>query len=176
MGKIEAISRKDFRMTKRNDIKQVPVDKGNYIAGFVDGEGSFWVTCRQRKDYATGWKFSANFNVSNGDIAVLEMCKKYLGCGKIRLTKPEFYTLEVEDRDILKTFIVPFFQRFGFYSNKKKSEFRVFQLIIQRIDQGIETLADLEELLALRKELNRYRKARFNQTDQMIRETFQPKR
>jgi len=162
-------------MTKIHLIKHVPRDKGFYIAGFVDGEGSFFLSARPRTDYPTGWKFSPTFSVGNSDLVVLELCKQYLGCGKIRETRPKFYILEVADRGVLERFIIPFFTRFRFLSTKKKQEFRVFQATLHQVKQGIHTLQDLDELLALRKELGKLRQNRITHTDDMIRSTFRVK-
>lgn len=162
-------------MTKIHDIKQVPPKKGHYIAGFVDGEGSFFITARPRKDYFSGWKFSGHFNIGNSDLQVLEICRKYLGCGTIRKYRPNFYTLEIADRHLFKMFVFPFFKRFGFLSNKKKHELQIFKKALQLIENGINTQKDLENLLALRKQLNEFRKTRITHTDAEIIETFQVK-
>ena len=162
-------------MTKIHDIKQVPPEKGYYIAGFVDGEGSFFISARSRNDYFSGWKFSGHFNIGNSDRQILEICKKYLGCGKIRESRQGFYTLEVSDRHLFKNFVFPFFQRFGFLSNKKKHELQIFKKALQLVETGIHTQTDLETLLALRKQLNQFRKTRITHSDSVILETFQVK-
>ena len=159
-------------MKKRNELKHVPPEKGHYIAGFVDGEGSFFLSARKRTDYPAGWKFELHFNVSNRDLAVLEICKKYLGCGKIRESRSGFYTLEVENRQTLATFILPFFQRFSFLSNKKKAEFRLCQKALALMEAEIQTPEQLEEWLRIRKELNELRQTRIKNTDEMIRASF----
>ena len=159
-------------MNKKNELKNVPPDKGHYIAGFVDGEGSFFLSARKRQDYPAGWRFELHFNVSNRDLAVLQICKKYLGCGKIRESRPGFYTLEVENRQNLATFIIPFFKRFHFLSNKKKAEFRLSQMALALMEAGIQTPEQLEEWLSLRKQLNELRQTRIKNTDEMIRASF----
>ena len=45
-------------------IAIVPPEVGYYLAGFTDGEGSFNVSFRPRKDYPIPWKVSVSFNVS----------------------------------------------------------------------------------------------------------------
>jgi hypothetical protein len=170
-------------MTKITEINQVPPEKGYYIAGFVDGEGSFYISARKRTDYPSGWRFETHFNVSNQDLAVLEICKKYFGCGQIRQSRPGFYTLEIEKRDTIRTFIIPFFKRFGFLSNKKKAEFRIFQQAFDLLEKGtkgweeprsfpISSSEDLQQLLALRQSLNQYRKTRITNKDDIILESF----
>ena len=48
-------------------MKNIPVDIGNYIAGFTDGEGSFNVSIKKRLDYKESWKLTASFNISQKD-------------------------------------------------------------------------------------------------------------
>ena len=157
---------------KANDIKKVPVEKGNYIAGFVDGEGSFYISARKRTDYYSNWRFTVHFNVSNTDKTILEICKKYIGCGKVRESRPGFYTLEVENLDNIKTFVVPFFRKFGFLSNKKTKEFSVFRRALLLLENKIKTKQELSEFLKLRAQLNELRSTRVTNTDAIIYETF----
>lgn len=153
-------------------LRQIPVDKGFYIAGFVDGEGSFYLSARQRPDYPTRWRFSLHFNISNRDRAVLEICRHYLGCGTLRESRPGFYTLEVERLETIGAFIIPFFKRFGFLSNKKKAEFLTFQRAYALLQGGIRRPDELEQVLALRQQLNLQRQTRIRNTDAIIRKTF----
>jgi hypothetical protein len=156
-------------------MKDVPPDKGYYIAGFVDGEGSFYLSARKRKDYSSGWKFSAHFSLGNRDVSVLHICKKHLGCGTIRESRPGFFVLEVEDREKLQSFVVPFFRRFQFLSNKKKAEFRIFQDALSLLEQGTNTPERLERFLELRGKLNQQRNQRAKNLDSLISESFQSK-
>ena len=58
--------------------KQIPSDLGNYLAGFTDGEGSFNVSFRERKDCKIPLKISLAFNVSQKDTVILHLFKKHL--------------------------------------------------------------------------------------------------
>jgi hypothetical protein len=156
--------------------RHVPIEKGSYIAGFVDGEGSFYLSVRKRKDYRTGWKFSLHFNISNADKAVMEQCKKYLQCGKIRTIKKNekpFYIFEVSDKNTLRTIIIPFFTRFSFLSNKKKAEFRVFDNVLYFMEQTPVCNRDsLEKLLEYRRQLSEWRSTQTHYSDSEIRASF----
>ncbi len=152
--------------------QKIPPEKGYYIAGFVDGEGSFYLTARRRKDYSSGWKFSAHFSLGNRDLSVLHVCKKYLRCGTIRETGGGFFVLEVADRKKLQEFLVPFFDRFQFLSNKKRAEFRFFQEALSLLENPISSSNQLKKLLALRCQLNQYRKVRAKNSDEIILESF----
>jgi hypothetical protein len=164
----ERISHMDIQLS----IKHIPLHKGFYIAGFVDGEGSFYIAARKRSDYSSGWKLSLHFNISQGEKPILEICKKYLSCGQIRESRPEFYTFEVSNRSQLKSSIIPFFTHFGFLSNKKKFEFSIFKKALALLEKGIHCQDDLKNFLDYRAKLNRYRKTRIIHTDEEIQNSF----
>lgn len=156
--------------------RHVPIEKGSYIAGFVDGEGRFYISVRKRQDYRTGWKFSLNFNISNADKAVLQQCRKYLQCGKVRTIKKNekvFYIFEVSDQHLLRTMIIPFFTRFNFLSDKKKAEFRIFDQALHFMEQTSVCDHDtLEKFLEYRRQLNELRTTQTHYTDAAIRTSF----
>src|SRR6266581_5557332 len=58
----------------------------SYIAGYVDGEGSFSVSVQRNPSCHVGFQLVPEFHVSqNGDRAqVLELIRLRLGCGRIR--------------------------------------------------------------------------------------------
>ena len=45
-------------------LDRIPHDLDHYVAGFVDGEGSFNVPIRRERDRALPWRVSLSFNVS----------------------------------------------------------------------------------------------------------------
>jgi hypothetical protein len=45
-------------------LDAIPLDLGHYIAGFVDGEGSFNVPIRRERDRGLPFRVSLSFNVS----------------------------------------------------------------------------------------------------------------
>ena len=54
---------------------------------FVDGEGSFNTSFRQRNDYYLGWNITLVFNVSQKERTVLDIIQNTLKCGTIRFRK-----------------------------------------------------------------------------------------
>jgi hypothetical protein len=149
-------------------------NKGYYVTGFVDGEGSFFCSARKTPDRPTGWKFSASFTVGNKDISTVNLCQECIGGGVIRQTKEEFYAFEMSDRAALKSLVVPFFQDYPFLTEKKQFEFEIFQRLLVRLDNGIRTSDELEDFLALRRAFDAYRTSRVTNTDEIIRQTFKP--
>src|SRR5947208_15542443 len=45
-------------------LDRIPHDLGHWVAGFVDGEGSFNVPIRLERDRGLPWRVSLSFNVS----------------------------------------------------------------------------------------------------------------
>jgi hypothetical protein len=142
-------------MTQFNP-RQIPSNLGNYLAGFTDGEGSFNLSFRRRKDYKTGWKITLSFNVSQKDPVILSQFKKHLKCGSLRERKNDgVWYYEVTNFHAIQENVIPFFRRFGFLSAKKKRDFSKFQKIAKLIEnQDHLTVQGIQEILKIRKEMN----------------------
>jgi hypothetical protein len=109
------------------NAKKVPPHIGYYLAGFADGEGSFNVSFRKRKDYNQPWKISLCFNVSQRDKVVLALFKQHLKCGTLRQRKDGVWYYEVNNFTAITENVIPFFKCYGFLSAKKKRDFLKFQ-------------------------------------------------
>lgn len=128
---------------------------GNYIAGFVDGEGSFNISLKKRKDYKNNWKLHPSFNISQKDRVILALFKKELGCGTLRERKDGVVYYEVVNIEMLQKRIIPFFKKFNFLSANKKRNFFIFLQIINLIYKKEHLKEDgFREILKLREKLN----------------------
>jgi hypothetical protein len=138
------------------NVKKIPSDLGNYLAGFADGEGSFNVSFRKRKDYTIPWKISLSFNISQKDPVILSQFKKHLECGSLRERKNDgVWYYEVTNFNAIQTNVIPFFNRFRFLSAKKKRDFSKFQKIATLIDHKDHlTVEGIQEILKIRKDMN----------------------
>ncbi len=136
-------------------MKHIPIDIGNYIAGFTDGEGSFNVSIKKRTDYKQSWKLSASFNISQKDRVILAWIKHILGCGTLRERKDGIVYYEVTNIASLYDVIIPFFKKFGFRSAYKKNNFRIFSEIVSMMykDKHL-TKEGFQKILELRETLN----------------------
>ena len=136
--------------------RQIPSDLGNYLAGFTDGEGSFNVSFRKREDYKIPWKISLCFNISQKDQVILSIFKKHLKCGTIRKRKNDgIWYYEVTNFTAIQTNIIPFFNRFGFLSAKKKRDFSKFKQIAKLIENEDHLkIEGIEKILEIRNEMN----------------------
>ena len=145
------------------DPKSVPSQIGYYIAGFVDGEGSFNFSFRRRGDYKSGWKISACFNVSNKDTVILKLMREYLKCGTMRSRPDGVWYYEVNTMQNLIDYIVPFFKEFPFLSDKKKNDFLKFCEILEILKSSNARSEDnIKLVLNLRNQMNYGGKRKFS--------------
>lgn len=137
------------------NVELVPPHIGYYLAGFTDGEGSFNVSFRPRSDYRMPWKVSLCFNVSQKDRVILALFKRHLGCGTMRGRPDGVWYYEVNNVNAIWENVIPFFERFGFLSAKKKRDFAKFKKIAYLIREGKhQTEEGIREILGVRTDMN----------------------
>jgi hypothetical protein len=128
----------------------------------VDGEGSFHLTFRRRRDYKLPWKISLCLNVSQKDRVILTLLKRHLQCGTIRSKAGDVWMFEVNNLRAIHENVIPFFRRFGFLSAKKKRDFAIFQQMADLMSQGAHLHREgIGQLLQLRRNMNDGGKRKF---------------
>ena len=136
-------------------MQRVPERIGWYFAGFTDGEGSFNVSFRPRADYRCPWKVSLCFNISQKDRVILALFKRYLGCGTIRGRPDGVWYYEVNNLSAIVETVIPFFEKHGFLSAKKKRDFAKFCQMARVIrEQEHLTEAGIRHILEIRRDMN----------------------
>ena len=141
-------------MTSLN-VGEIPDRIGYYLAGFADGEGSFNLSFRKRKDYSMPWKISLCFNVSQKDKVILALYKRHLKCGTLRSREDGVWYYEVNNFAAVQGNVIPFFNRFGFLSAKKKRDFFKFKQIAELIADGKHLeRRGIQRILEIRKTMN----------------------
>ncbi|MFQ5445127.1 MAG: LAGLIDADG family homing endonuclease, partial [Nitrospinales bacterium] len=129
---------------------------GWYLAGFVDGEGSFNVSLRKKSDYKVGWQPVLSFNVSQRERTILALMKRHFGCGIIKVRKDGLHSYDVTNPIAIQEKIIPFFKKYRFLSASKKKNFSIFIKIVKLMSDKRHLNPDgFEELLQLRKKLNK---------------------
>ena len=153
------------------NVGQIPDQLGYYIAGFVDGEGSFHLSFRRRRDYKLPWKVSLCLNVSQKDKVILALIKRHLNCGTIRYKNDDVWMFEVNNLNAIRENVIPFFRRFGFLSAKKKRDFAIFRRMAELMEQDAHLQkSGILGLLELRREMNDGGKRKY--TEQEILAAF----
>jgi hypothetical protein len=110
-----------------------------YIAGYVDGEGSFSVTVNRNSTSRLKLQLVPELHVSqNGDRReVLDLIKKRLDCGYIKRNgrKDRVMVFVVRRREDLLTKVIPFFERNPLISSKQR-EFETFATVVRAMAAG----------------------------------------
>ncbi len=112
-----------------------------YIAGYVDGEGSFHVAVQRNPSTRVGWQLVPEFHVSQNAERreVLDLIQLRLGCGRIqenhRRNGDTCLVFVVRNRDDLLHKVIPFFEAQPLLSSKQQ-EFVVFAGIVRAMHAG----------------------------------------
>ena len=141
---------------------------GQYIAGFVDGEGSFHIAFQERMDLKFGWQAIPEFHVSQNFPSrnVLEGIRETFRCGYIKANdaagkRDKTLVYVVRDRSDLLKKVIPFFERYPLQSEKRK-DFEAFRQIVQMMERNEHlNIEGFEKIVQLAFSMNangRYRK------------------
>lgn len=111
---------------------------GDYIAGFVDGEGCFALKFRKEIKYSRGkrsgikpiyfyWDIEFAIMLKGDDKEILDKIQATLNCGKVGIIdKRGFVRYSVNNITDLSGKIVPFFQKYPLRA-KKRSDFELWK-------------------------------------------------
>jgi hypothetical protein len=141
---------------------------GDYLAGYVDGEGSFHVAVQRNPSTRNGWQLVPEFHVSQNPerATVLRLLQTHLGCGRIQANarsgdRDRSLVYVVRRRVDLIRNVIPFFERHPILS-EKRLEFETFAEIVRAMERGEHLRQEgFERLLALAIQMNgdgRYRR------------------
>ena len=113
----------------------------SYIAGYVDGEGSFHVAVQRNPTTSAGWQLVPEFRVSQNAERrqVLDLIRSRLDCGRIRAnhrgSADTSLVFVVRNRNDLLVKVIPFFERHPLLSAKQE-EFVTFSAIVRAMARG----------------------------------------
>ena len=98
---------------------------GDYVAGFVDGEGCFYINFRrdvrhERKNKPVYFYWDTGFAITlrGDDKDILEKIKISLNCGRLSFDKRGQVRYEVTDLNDLISKVVPFFDKYTLRAKK----------------------------------------------------------
>lgn len=113
----------------------------SYIAGYVDGEGSFHVAIQRNSCTRGRWQLVPEFHVSQNAERreVLDLIAQRFGCGRIRenhRNSPDTCLVYVvRERKALLTKVIPFFEEHPLISSKR-GDFQAFAEIVRAMALG----------------------------------------
>jgi len=145
-------------------LDQIPCDLGNWVAGFVDGEGSFNVPIRRERDRGLPWRVSLSFNVSQIGRELPQLLRTVLGCGTVRDRGDGVHYFEVTRPRELFDRVFPFFEQFPLRS-PKEGDLAVFREITELVLSGRHlSIEGIGDILILRGPMNRGGKRRYDES------------
>lgn len=135
---------------------------GNWIAGFVTGDGSFTLGMQKEKSSRFGFAFGLRFIISQDlrdEILIKKINESFNNQGYLKINyKNNLIELIFSKRILLKEIIIPFFNKYKLYGNKAL-DFKDFsegvELISKKIHFKIDGFNQVKELYL---GMNNYRK------------------
>ncbi len=129
-----------------------------WIVGFVDGEGCFYVGVIKNKTMTNGYQIQPEFTVvqHKKDIQVLYGLKDYFQCGSVSVNHGDRWHWRVKNLAHFIEIIIPFFEKHKL-KTKRRVEFERFRTICLKMREGVHLTPDgFIEIRELAKNL-RYR-------------------
>lgn len=131
-----------------------------WLAGFVTGEGCFFVKISKSKTHRLGCSVGLNFilvqNIRN--IVLLEEIKLLIGCGSITINNTSIVRLSVSKFSDIQNIIIPLFNEFEILGSKSK-DFEDFKKISTLINNKEHLTSEgLAKILSIKSSMNFNRK------------------
>lgn len=142
-------------------VKGIEISDPNWVAGFTEGEGCFNVNILSSKTHKTGAQVQLRFEISqhSRDTELMNSLVKYWGCGKTTViaTRPVVRFNVVKFTEF-KDIIVPFFNKYPLYGNKRL-DYACFEKVFMLVDnKGHLTLEGLSQIKKIKAGMNTNRK------------------
>jgi hypothetical protein len=128
----------------------------NYVTGFTDGEGCFYVGVYSYSRHKTNYRVKATFKfgVHVKDLALLEQIKLFFGVGnitKLGADSVQFRVTGIEDLNL----IINHFDKYPLLT-QKLSDYLLFKKVINLMKQGKHlTLEGLSKIVSIKAILNK---------------------
>ena len=125
--------------------------EAQWVVGFVDGEGCFYVGVNIQPEMKTGYQVLPEFTVvqHERDVQLLYALKKFFGCGVVRRNHGDRMAYRVRGFDHLRERVIPFFERHPLKTKKRLDflKFRKVLILMQRNEhltlEGIEKIRQI---------------------------------
>ena len=103
----------------------------DWVVGFVDGEGCFYVGINEHPEMKVGFQVLPEFRVvqHEKDIQVLHALKKFFRCGVVRRNHDDRFELRIRKLECLLKVVV-FFERHPL-KTKKNTDFKKFARVVR---------------------------------------------
>lgn len=127
-----------------------------WIVGFVDGEGCFYIGIFNRQDMAAGCQIEPEFTVVQHEknIQILYALKKFFGCGKICPNHGSRKCFKVRKKEDILTKIIPFFERHPLKTTKNIDFLKFRDVLLLQAKNEHLTLQGIEKIKKIKNTMN----------------------
>ena len=133
--------------------------EAQWVVGFVDGEGCFYVGINSQPEMKTGYQVLPEFTVvqHKQDVQLLYALKEFFGCGVVRQNHGDRRAYRVRGVEHLQERIIPFFEKHSL-KTKKHLDFLKFRKVLMMMQRNEHlTLEGIEKIRQIASEMNRGR-------------------
>ena len=131
----------------------------DWVCGFVDGEGTFWISIEPKSKMKLGRQARIGFKITQGrkNLQILYDIKDMFGVGTVKpqTTNRSVWEYRVSNFDAMCTKIIPFFERHPLYTYKRFDFLRVRSASLLMIRKLLLTAAGLERIVKMREKMNK---------------------
>ena len=130
--------------------------EAQWVVGFVDGEGCFFVGINAHPEMTAGYQVLPEFTVvqHKRDVQLLFSLKHFFGCGVVRQNHGDRMAYRVRGADHLRERIVPFFEKHPL-KTRKRLDFLKFRKILLMMERNEHlTLDGIEKIRQIASEMN----------------------
>ena len=130
--------------------------EAQWVVGFVDGEGCFYVGINAQPEMKTGYQVLPEFTVvqHKRDVQLLYALKKFFGCGVVRQNHGDRMAYRVRGLENLLERVIPFFEKHPL-KTKKRLDFLKFRKIALLMEKEEHLHSDgIERIRQLASEMN----------------------
>ena len=133
----------------------------NWVSGFVDGEGTFYVGFNKQPEMVLGIQVLPEFRVvqHQRDIKLLHALKDFFKAGVVRRNHEDRYELRIRNLQHLQEIIIPFFDQYPLLT-QKKFDFIKFKKIISILTAGKIDKEKILEMIEISSLMNRKNKVK----------------
>ena len=145
---------------KRPKIENQIISDSNWLVGFVEGEGCFYIDISETSG-KVGARVQLKFKITqhSRDALLMESLVKYLDCGKIyKKSSVDVIDYEVKKLSDLTEKVIPLFKKYPLQGSKKLN-FDNFCTVAYLVESGAHlTKSGLEEIRKIKSGMNTQRK------------------
>ena len=133
--------------------------EAQWVVGFVDGEGCFYVGVNAHPEMKAGYQVLPEFTVvqHKQDVQLLHALKQFFGCGVIRQNHGDRMAYRVRGAEHLWERVIPFFEKHPL-KTKKHLDFLKFRRILMMMQRNEHLTRDwIEQIRQIASKMNKGR-------------------